>query len=228
MFHIISLLLGFTLLGSGIAISDLKDKPTKTESVSINISTVVKANLPSDQNKLNNFLDYASKKEQEIQTKQQDEEKLKKEEEEKAKIAEEKLKQGELAKIAAKKKADQEAKAKSDAETRKKALELSAITSNPSVSTSGDGDFNSYIQKICSQYGCNPSQLTRVMHCESGGRANATNGIHIGLFQFNPNTFANNAKKIGLGTGNIWDPYQQIQVAGWMFANGQASQWVCK
>ncbi len=90
------------------------------------------------------------------------------------------------------------------------------------------GDFETAIRSACDTYGCNSEQLIRVMYCESGGRSNAVNGIHSGLFQFNPKTFQTNAKRIGLVNADIWNPYHQIQVAAWMFANGQAWQWTCK
>jgi predicted transcriptional regulator len=90
------------------------------------------------------------------------------------------------------------------------------------------GDFEGAIRSRCAAYGCNSTQVIRVMYCESGGRSNAVNGIHKGLFQFNPNTFRANANRVGITNQNIWDPYQQITVATWMFANGQAWQWSCK
>ena len=90
------------------------------------------------------------------------------------------------------------------------------------------GDFESTIRSACNDYGCNPEQLIRVMYCESGGRSNAVNGVYSGLFQFHPNTFQANANRIGLTNADIWNPYHQIQVAAWMFANGQAWQWGCK
>jgi hypothetical protein len=91
-----------------------------------------------------------------------------------------------------------------------------------------NGDFEGAIRSRCAAYGCNAEQVIRVMYCESGGRSNAVNGIHKGLFQFNPNTFRANANRVGISNQNIWDPYQQITVATWMFANGQAWQWSCK
>jgi len=90
------------------------------------------------------------------------------------------------------------------------------------------GNFESTIRSACNNYGCNPEQLIRVMYCESGGRSNAVNGVYSGLFQFHPNTFRANANRIGLTNADIWNPYHQIQVAAWMFANGQAWQWECK
>jgi hypothetical protein len=89
-------------------------------------------------------------------------------------------------------------------------------------------DFETFIIQKCSQYGCNPDQLIRVMYCESGGRVNAVNpaGPYIGLFQFLSSTFYSNAKFIP--GANINNGYHQIEVAAKMFANGQAGQWGCK
>lgn len=80
----------------------------------------------------------------------------------------------------------------------------------------------------CEKYGCSTAQLTRVMKCESGGNPKARNGIHIGLFQFNPATFRSNANKIGLVNADIWNREDQIQTAAYMFSVGQAGQWSCK
>lgn len=91
-----------------------------------------------------------------------------------------------------------------------------------------EGNLEALIQESCHQNGCNGEQLTRVMYCESGGRSNATNGIHKGIFQFNPNTFNANSKRAGLEGADIWNAEHQVKVASWMFGNGQAHQWSCK
>ncbi len=88
--------------------------------------------------------------------------------------------------------------------------------------------YHELIDYYCEQYACNSTQLKRVMKCESTNNPNATNGIHIGLFQFNPNTFRAYASKAGLVNSNIWNVDDQIRVAAYMFANGQAHQWSCK
>jgi Transglycosylase SLT domain len=88
--------------------------------------------------------------------------------------------------------------------------------------------YHELIDYYCDQYGCNPVQLKRVMRCESTNNPNARNGIHIGLFQFNPNTFKAYAAKAGIVNPDIWDAEDQIQTASYMFANGQARQWSCK
>jgi hypothetical protein len=89
-------------------------------------------------------------------------------------------------------------------------------------------DFETFIIQKCSQYGCDASQLIRVMYCESGGRVKAVNsaGPYIGLFQFLASTFYSNAKFIP--NADIYNGYHQIEVAAKMFANGQAWQWGCK
>jgi hypothetical protein len=92
-----------------------------------------------------------------------------------------------------------------------------------------NGDFEGQIRANCAIHGCNSTQVIRVMYCESGGRSNARNASGAsGLFQFMPRTFYANAKRVGLQGANIWNPTHQIQIATWMFANGQAWQWVCK
>jgi len=91
------------------------------------------------------------------------------------------------------------------------------------------GNFEDEIRARCAEYGCNPEQLIRIMYCESGGRSNAKNPSGAsGLFQFMPRTFSANAARMGMSGASIWDPYAQIRVAAWMFANGQAWQWTCK
>lgn len=93
-------------------------------------------------------------------------------------------------------------------------------------STTPPPDFETAIREKCAQYGCNAALVISVMYCESGGRPNASNGgTYIGLFQFLPSTFTANAKRIGITSPNIWDPYQQIDVATWMFSRGQERQW---
>jgi Transglycosylase SLT domain len=91
----------------------------------------------------------------------------------------------------------------------------------------------SYADKIrarCDKLGCDSVTMIRVMRCESTNNPKAYNaaGPYIGLFQFNPQTFASYANKIGLSNPDIYNPDHQIDVATWMFANGQSRQWGCK
>ncbi len=113
-----------------------------------------------------------------------------------------------------------------------KAKQAQIIANPPLVSTptpSADTNYESYILEQCNKYGCNATQLIRVMYCESGGRPDAYNPSGAtGLLQFMPATFYANAAKIGIVDANVHNPIQQIQVAAYMFANGQAYQWACK
>jgi TolA-binding protein len=107
----------------------------------------------------------------------------------------------------------------------------SANTVQAAPAATGNGSsWEARIGYWCGVYGCNTTQLIRVMYCESGGRTNAKNpsGPYSGLFQFHPNTFAANAARVGISGANIWNGEHQVQTASWMFANGQASQWECK
>jgi len=92
------------------------------------------------------------------------------------------------------------------------------------------GSWGDRINHWCSIHACNSSQLYRVMICESGGNPTAKNKSSdaSGLFQFMPNTFSSNAKRINLAGANIWNGEHQVQVAAYMFSIGQAKQWVCK
>ena len=107
-------------------------------------------------------------------------------------------------------------------------LEVKAQSSVPTQAESKPTTYNGLIDYYCGQYGCNPVQLKRVIMCESTNNPNARNGIYSGLFQFSPATFRSYSTKMGLVNANIWDAEDQINVASWMFANGQARQWSCK
>jgi chaperonin cofactor prefoldin len=80
------------------------------------------------------------------------------------------------------------------------------------------------ISDAAARYGANGDQMVRVARCESGlnPRAYSASSGASGLFQFMPGTF------YGHGGKNIWDPYDQSNVAAQMFAQGQASAWTCR
>lgn len=98
------------------------------------------------------------------------------------------------------------------------------------TTTISSGSIEDQIREACNKYGCNTSQLVRVMMCESKGNPKAINKISgaSGLFQFMPRTFAANAARVGIKNQDIWNPSQQIEVAAFMFSIGQAVQWTCK
>jgi Transglycosylase-like domain len=150
--------------------------------------------------------------------------------EEKAKEEEERIKQEE--KIAEEKRIEEEKKAieaKRIADEKAKELAAKKAAEAPKViSTAAAGSFSEAIDIQCANYGCNPGQLKRIMMCESTGNANAQNGIYTGLFQFHPQTFAAYSSRAGLANPNIYNGFDQIATAAYMFANGQAAQWECK
>lgn len=101
---------------------------------------------------------------------------------------------------------------------------LKRSVSSTSGSFSGSVEYwRPYVVAAASKYGADSDQLMRVMSCESGGNALAYNPSGAsGLFQFMPSTYYGN------GGHDIWNGYEQIEIAAKMFANGQARQWVCK
>lgn len=88
--------------------------------------------------------------------------------------------------------------------------------------------YEAKIREKCLAYGCNASQLIRVMYCESKANPRASNGINMGLFQQDYRFWAARAATYGLPGADIFDPYAQIHVAAQMFAQGMASHWTCK
>jgi Transglycosylase SLT domain len=102
---------------------------------------------------------------------------------------------------------------------------LSANTTLPKTNLS----YSEQIIARCEVLGCNSSQMIRIMKCESSGNPSAVGGgTYIGLFQFLPSTFNAYKVRAGLPNGDIYSGSDQIHVATFMFANGQASQWGCK
>jgi len=79
------------------------------------------------------------------------------------------------------------------------------------------------IYDACARYGCNGDQLVRVAGCESGFNPNAV-GAHgeIGLFQFMESTY------YAHGGTDIWNPWEQIEVAARMWGQGLGWHWLCQ
>jgi hypothetical protein len=88
---------------------------------------------------------------------------------------------------------------------------------------SGYGGYEQAIYDACSRYGCDGATLVRVAGCESGFNPSAV-GPHgeIGLFQFMDYTF------YAYGGSDIWNPYEQIEVAAQMWSQGLGFHWVCQ
>lgn len=84
--------------------------------------------------------------------------------------------------------------------------------------------YESAIFDACARYGCDGATLVRVMYCESQGDPSAVNPVtgDTGLFQFQPSTF------YAYGGTDIWNPYNQIEIAAQMWAAGLGYHWVCQ
>ena len=86
------------------------------------------------------------------------------------------------------------------------------------------GPIADIIMAAAARYGVDGNWMVRIASCESGLNPNAYNrsGPYIGLFQFLPSTFQAH------GGTNIYDPYQQSDIAANMLAHGGARSWpVC-
>ena len=68
-------------------------------------------------------------------------------------------------------------------------------------------------------------QMWAVMLCESGGQAEISNGINVGLFQFHPDTWAGNWNPYR--DQPITDPRAQIFATAKAWQDGYQSWWGC-
>ena len=82
------------------------------------------------------------------------------------------------------------------------------------------------IYEAASTHGQSGEAMLRVARCESGLNPHAVGGggAYHGLFQFVPSTFAGTP----YGQYDIYDPWANANAAGWMWAQGQKSSWVCQ
>jgi len=94
---------------------------------------------------------------------------------------------------------------------------------------SGAAEIEAIIRDAAAAQGANADQLLRVAYCESRYNPGAYNASGAsGLFQFLPSTWAANSVRAGFGGTSPFDPVAAANVAAWMFARGQAGQWVCR
>lgn len=77
-----------------------------------------------------------------------------------------------------------------------------------------------------SKYGVSPSDMYKVMMCESGGRVTA-GGAYKGLFQWD-GSFYNWAAKAGFPGADIYDPNAQIYATALRVSQNGWSAWGCK
>jgi len=93
----------------------------------------------------------------------------------------------------------------------------------------GGSEIETIIRDAAAAQGANPDQLLRVAFCESRYNPGAYNASGAaGLFQFMPGTWAANSVRAGFGGASVFDPVASANVAAYMFARGQAGQWVCR
>ena len=94
---------------------------------------------------------------------------------------------------------------------------------------SGAAEIEAIIRDAAAAQGADASQLLRVAYCESRYNPGAYNASGAsGLFQFLPSTWAANSVRAGFAGASPFDPLAAANVAAWMFARGQAYQWVCR
>ena len=93
----------------------------------------------------------------------------------------------------------------------------------------GTSEIEQIIRDAAAAQGADADQLLRVAYCESRYNPGAYNASGAsGLFQFLPSTWAANSVRAGFAGASPFDPVAAANVAAWMFAHGQAAQWVCK
>ena len=88
--------------------------------------------------------------------------------------------------------------------------------------------YEAAIRDAAARHGTSAEWLIDVMMCESGGDPHAVNPRtgDSGLFQYQPSTFHTFSSMSGIH-GDLWNPYVQIELTAWAFANGYADHWVC-
>ena len=93
----------------------------------------------------------------------------------------------------------------------------------------GSSEIETIIRDAAAAQGADPDQLLRIAFCESRYNPGAYNASGAaGLFQFMPGTWAANSVRAGFGGASVFDPVASANVAAYMFARGQAGQWVCR
>lgn len=85
---------------------------------------------------------------------------------------------------------------------------------------------------LSSYYGISYSNIHRVISCESGWDIHAMNlkdpeGGSRGLLQFQPTTYEGFAQELGIEYPDIYNPFQQMEVAAYMWSIGQQKRWSC-
>jgi soluble lytic murein transglycosylase-like protein len=109
---------------------------------------------------------------------------------------------------------------------------VAAVTEVRRIGTrtpTASSEIEAIIRDAAAAQGADAEQLLRVAYCESRFNPGAYNASGAsGLFQFMPSTWAANSVRAGFAGASVFDPVASANVAAWMFARGQAFQWVCR
>jgi uncharacterized protein YraI len=92
-----------------------------------------------------------------------------------------------------------------------------------SSASGGGGSITSIIYDAAARYGVSGDWLLAVAQCESNLVPGAYGAAgEVGIFQFMPSTYYGYG-----GQGDIWNPYNQADLAASMFAQGLSYHWTC-
>jgi len=91
---------------------------------------------------------------------------------------------------------------------------------------------DSAVDSLSSFYGYSADDMRYVINCESGWNINAINstdpnGGSFGILQFQKETFRHFSSVLGIDDADINNPFQQIEVASYMWGNGLQNHWSC-
>jgi hypothetical protein len=112
------------------------------------------------------------------------------------------------------------------ATTAQEAVAQPAAVAASVPSYTGGDSITGIICNAAALYGQSCDDMLRVATCESGLDPNNVTPPYdaSGLFQFLPGTWASTP----FGTQSVFDPVANANAAGWMWANGRRSEWVCQ
>lgn len=100
--------------------------------------------------------------------------------------------------------------------------EISSGTSGIAQTLPSGNDLKSYLREQASLYGVDYDEMSAVIQCESGWRVDPPhNNISWGIAQFTPDTWTD------FGSGDIMNPYTQLDVMAKMWSKGLHGRWDC-
>ncbi len=85
------------------------------------------------------------------------------------------------------------------------------------------------IVKYSQKYDLDSEMMLRIADCESRFKTDLVGGgRYYGVFQFSKPTFFESAPKLGFQNADPLNPEQNIELAAYLFSEGQAWRWGCK